>query len=72
MIFLATQLPRLQSGLLTQSLTGPQWLAAIGLSLALGVVVEVGKLLRRRTTPEVEKYDVANAVTPARAHQEVA
>jgi Ca2+-transporting ATPase len=72
MIFLATQLPRLQSGLLTQSLTGPQWLAAIGLSLALGVVVEVGKLLRRRTTPEVEKYDVATAVTPARAHQEVA
>ena len=35
MIFLATQLPSLQRGMLTTPLTGPQWLAAIGLALAL-------------------------------------
>ena len=40
LIFLATQLPSLQTGLLTTSLTGPQWLAAIGLALALPVVIE--------------------------------
>jgi len=73
MSFLATQLPSLQHGLLTTSLSGPQWLAAIGLSLALGVVVEVGKLVRRRRAPHPETtYAVANAVTPARAHAEVA
>src|SRR5206468_11863043 len=38
MIFLATQLPSLQRGLLATSLTGPQWLAAIGLALTLPLV----------------------------------
>ena len=52
LIFLATQLPSLQHGLLTTSLTGPQWLAAIGLALALPVVIEAGKWIRRRRAPE--------------------
>ena len=45
------QLPSLQRGMLTAPLTGPQWLAAIGLALALPVVIEVGKWVRRRRAP---------------------
>ena len=41
MIFLATELPGAPEGLLTTSLTGPQWLACIGLALLLPVVIEV-------------------------------
>ena len=52
LIFLATQLPSLQRGLLTTPLTGPQWLAAIGLALALPLVIEAGKWIRRRRAPE--------------------
>jgi Ca2+-transporting ATPase len=48
LIFLATELPRLQSGLLTTSLTGTQWLACIGLALLVPVVVEGSKWVRRR------------------------
>ncbi len=43
---LATQLDGLQKGLLTQPLTGPQWLACLGLALVTPVVVELDKLLR--------------------------
>ncbi len=43
---LTTQLEGLQKGLLTQSLTGPQWLACIGLGLVTPVVVEIDKALR--------------------------
>jgi Ca2+-transporting ATPase len=67
MIFLATQLPSLQRGMLTAPLTGPQWLAAIGLALALPVVIEVGKLVRRRRAPAPAPLDVARAIAPARA-----
>ena len=67
LIFLATQLPRLQSGLLTTSLTGPQWLAAIGLALVLPIVVEGGKWIRRRRMPKAAVIDVPRAVSPARA-----
>ncbi len=35
LIFLATQLPSLQQGMLTTPLNGPRWLEAIGLALAL-------------------------------------
>ena len=58
LIFLATQLPSLQHGLLTTSLTGPQWLAAIGLALALPIVIEAGKWIRRRRAPEPAALDV--------------
>ena len=69
LIFLATQLPSLQAGMLTQRLTGPQWLAAIGLALALPVVIELGKAIRRRHRPSGETFDVQQAVTPTRANR---
>jgi Ca2+-transporting ATPase len=69
LIFLATQLPSLQRGLLTTPLTGPQWLAAISLSLAHPLVIEVGTWIRRRRIPQLTTFDVARAVAPARASQ---
>jgi Ca2+-transporting ATPase len=72
LIFLATQLPRLESGLLTTSLTGPQWLASIGLALVLPAVIEGGKWIRRRRTPAAGVIDPRRAVAPARALTEVA
>ena len=48
MIVLATQLPGLQAGLLTTSLTGLQWLECVGLALLLPIVIEVSKVVRRR------------------------
>lgn len=68
LIFLATQLPSLQAGLHTQSLTGPQWLAAISLSLALPLVIETSKAIRRRHAPEEAGLDVQRAVAPLRGH----
>jgi P-type Ca2+ transporter type 2C len=70
MIFLATQLPSLQRGLLTTSLNGPRWLTAIGLALALPVVIEAGKWIRRRRAPAPPTIDVERAVAPARASSE--
>ena len=51
LIFLAAQLPALQAGLLTTSLTGMQWLECIGLALLLPLVIEVAKWIRRRRGP---------------------
>jgi Ca2+-transporting ATPase len=68
MVFLATQLPSLQAALLTQPLTGWQWLACIGLAVLLPVVVEGGKVVRRRrlrVSPAVVAPGAA--VAPARA-----
>ena len=48
MIVLATQLPTLASGLLTQPLTGREWLACVGLALLLPVVIEANKWIQRR------------------------
>ncbi len=66
LIFLATQLSKLQSGLMTTSLTGLQWLASIGLALLLPIVIEVGKWIRRRRAPRA-LVDAGRAVAPARA-----
>src|SRR6478735_4330652 len=66
MIVLATQLPGLQAGLLTTSLSGPQWLECVGLALVLPVVVEVGKWIRRRRMPAAVDLDVARALSPGR------
>jgi Ca2+-transporting ATPase len=66
MIVLATQLPGLQAGLLTTSLSGPQWLECVGLALVLPVVVEVGKWIRRRRMTAAVDLDVARALSPGR------
>ena len=66
MLVLATQLPALQSGLLTQPLTGRQWLACIGLALFVPVVIEGSKWLRRRRMPVPGTIDVESAVIGSR------
>ncbi|HEX3334527.1 MAG TPA: cation-transporting P-type ATPase [Acidimicrobiales bacterium] len=63
MIVLATQLPSLQSGLVTRSLDGREWLACFGLALLLPAVVEGSKWLRRRNQPVPGPLDVRAAVT---------
>jgi Ca2+-transporting ATPase len=70
MIVLATQLPGLQAGLLTTSLTGLQWLECVGLALLLPMAIEVGKWIRRRRAPAVAVVDAQRAVTPGRAISE--
>jgi Ca2+-transporting ATPase len=67
MVFLATQLASVQRGLLTEPLSGLQWLTAIGLALALPVVIELGKWLRRRRAPAPTPLAVERTVAPARA-----
>jgi Ca2+-transporting ATPase len=66
MIFLATQLPSLQKGLLTVPLTAPQWLASICLALLLPIVVEANKWIRRRRAPSAAVLDANQAVAPIR------
>jgi Ca2+-transporting ATPase len=70
LLVLATELPFLQNALLAQSLTGWQWLACIGLSLVLPVVVEADKWIRRSRHPEHAVYAPAVAVSPSRARAE--
>ncbi len=48
MIYLATELPGLERGLLTTELTGLQWFACLGLAVLLPVVIEGRKWLIRR------------------------
>jgi Ca2+-transporting ATPase len=52
----------MQKGLLTQSLTGPQWLACLGLALVAPVVVELDKAIRGRRRPAPEAVPVEAAV----------
>ncbi len=63
MLVLGTQLPILQSGLLTQSLDGRQWLACIGLALLLPAVIEGTKWYRRGREPAGASLTVTQAVT---------
>ena len=68
LVVLATELRFLQHGLLTQSLTGDQWLACIGLAMVLPVVVEVDKWIRRtRRADRRREYIPEEAVNPSRA-----
>ena len=69
LLIIATRVDFLQSALLTKPLTGPQWLACLGLALVLPVVIEASKWIRRRGTPAAE-IDARRAVTPARALSE--
>ena len=71
LIMLATELPGLQKGLLTTSLTGREWLACFGLAAVLPIVIESGKWIRRRRTPTPPAPEVQQAVAPARAATDV-
>jgi Ca2+-transporting ATPase len=62
LIFLGTELPRLQADLMTTSLTGMEWLAVLGLALALPAVIEGGKLIRRRRTRETRRPKTGRVV----------
>jgi P-type Ca2+ transporter type 2C len=66
LLVLATQLSFLQRGLLTQPLTGHEWLACIGLGLVLPVVVELDKWLRRRHMAPAAASDPRTVVNPTR------
>jgi Ca2+-transporting ATPase len=67
MIVLATQLPTIQSGLLTQSLSGREWLACIGLALLLPLVIEGKKWWYRRSAAAPPPISVPDAVAPPSA-----
>ena len=68
MLVLATELPGLQRGLLTESLSGRQWCVCLGLAALLPLTIETRKwLLRRRTPPADVAVDVRAAVNPGRA-----
>ena len=67
MVFLATQLPTLQGALLTVPLSGRQWLVCAGLAALLPVVVELGKVVRRRRHQTPESLALEDVVAPARA-----
>ena len=66
LIVLATRVDFLQQSMLTQPLTGPQWLASLGLALVLPVVVESVKWIRRSRSPRAA-IDAHRAVAPTRA-----
>jgi len=70
LLVVATRVDFLQQSLLTQPLTGPQWLTCLALALALPVVVEAVKLVRRRQAPRVS-IDPVRAVTPDRGRAPV-
>jgi Ca2+-transporting ATPase len=59
---LATELPGLQEGLLTEPLTGRQWFACLGLAALLPLVIEARKWLRRRRAAPDQDLDVRRAV----------
>ncbi len=67
LIFLATELPGLQKGLLTTSLTGHEWAACFGLALLLPLVIETSKLIRRRRASAPTVLDPQHALAPQRA-----
>src|SRR6185436_8415000 len=67
MLFLATQLPTLQAGLLTTPLTPHEWLTSAGLAALLPVVVELGKWFRRRRARHPVQLAPEYAVSPSRA-----
>jgi Ca2+-transporting ATPase len=66
-LFLGTQLPTLQRGLMTTALSSAQWLACVALALLLPVVIEGTKLVRRRRTATSVRLDAQHAVAPDRA-----
>jgi Ca2+-transporting ATPase len=67
LLVLSTELVFLQNALLTQRLSGLQWLACIGLGLVMPVVVEVDKWIRRRRLHPPAPEPVEVVVAPVRA-----
>nr|WP_231505321.1 cation-translocating P-type ATPase [Cellulomonas sp. URHE0023] len=67
LVVLATELDFLQGWLTTQSLTGGQWLASLGLALLLPVVGELDKVVMRRKAARPRVLATQEAVVPARA-----
>lgn len=67
LIVLATELDFLQGWLTTQSLTGDQWLVALGLALLLPLVAEIDKVIMRRRAATPTVLATQDAVVPARA-----
>jgi P-type Ca2+ transporter type 2C len=67
LIVLATETGFLQRSLLTQELSGNEWLACIGLAALLPLVVEAGKAVRRRRAGQPSTIDPQRAVAPSRA-----
>jgi Ca2+-transporting ATPase len=68
LLVLSTELGFVQRGLLTQSLTGLQWLACLGLAIVLPIVVEIDKWIRRRHLPAaITTGPAVVAVAPRRA-----
>ena len=68
LIVLATELPGLQQGLLTTSLTGREWLRCLGLAAVLPLTIEAAKWIRRREAAAPPSLlDAREAVSPGRA-----
>ncbi len=67
---LATELAVMQRILMTESLTGLQWLACVGLALLVPIVVELDKWVRRRRAPAAAPIEPTQALEPARARPE--
>ena len=70
MVFLATELPRLQHALHTTSLSGGQWLTCVALAAVLPLVVEVGKVVRRHRSQPPAASSPQAVVAPSRARVE--
>jgi P-type Ca2+ transporter type 2C len=67
LIVSATQVGFLQRSLLTQPLTGHQWLGCIGLALLLPLVIEASKWIRRQRTMQPAPGNPQRVVAPRRA-----
>jgi Ca2+-transporting ATPase len=66
LVVLATELPGLQRELHTESLTGRQWFACLGLAALLPLVIEGRKWLLRHRAAAAGALDVQRAVAPGR------
>ncbi|MET9316115.1 cation-translocating P-type ATPase [Kribbella sp. NPDC003505] len=69
LLFLASELPTLQAGLLTVELSPRQWLTCFGLAALLPIAVEADKLVTRRRRRTPVRLRPEDAVAPARVRQ---
>jgi Ca2+-transporting ATPase len=67
LLVLATRVDFLQHALLTQRLSGLQWLACLGLAVVTPIVVEIDKWIRRVRSHPPTGVPVERGVAPARA-----